>query len=560
MKRKFTIFALAVGIAMCLLAFTGCSGECKVHEFTSAECIWNDDGTALVVATCGVCGGQITEQAAVSETVTKQPTCTQSGTLKRTATVSIGGNTFNTFESPEQQIKPVGHDYGATKYTWREQGGVQYCKASKSCAHCNDKIEEEVASRKVTTAPTCYREGENEYTATFTKGFKTAQKTESIAKTAHNYGNNITYTWKNHKCTATESCLVCGEKRTVSAASVVYEEVRAATCTEDGVGRNVATFTDSKFATQTETVTIPKHHDYGEPECRWDAGHTECTAKSVCVRCGDEVYKTANASDIKIAITKAATCTEDGERVYSATFEFDGKRYTSNDREVIPSKGGHDYGEIVYLWSADYRTCTAKKVCKECGDKISEVQSATSTVTKNPTCTEDGNMKYTVSFVNEEFVGQTKEVIIPRKGHSQGKVDYLWNDNHTSCTVKIYCSACDEVYYEETTENITNTVIKEPTCSEKGERRYVAVFSRSDLRDVEYVEETATHKYDEPTYRYFWEDGVLKCEASKTCVFGETVSEIATGKFVSDNGKVKFVVEFEDEDFETQTYEITISE
>ena len=88
--------------------------------------------------------------------------------------------------------------------------------------------------------------------------------------------------------------------------------------------------------------------------------------------------------------------------------------------------------------------------------------------------------------------------------------------------------------------------------------------AREVWKDGKTVELTVPNTFEAPVYRYFWEGNVLKCEASKTCSeCGETVTETKNGRFVAVDGetkKARYIVEFEDEDFGTQTFEIILSE
>ena len=78
----------------------------------------------------------------------------------------------------------------------------------------------------------------------------------------------------------------------------------------------------------------------------------------------------------------------------------------------------HDWGEVTYTWSSDNTTCTAERVCK--GDeshKETETANSTYVVVTEAKCEEDGKGRYSVSFENEAFEAQTKEVKIDATDH-----------------------------------------------------------------------------------------------------------------------------------------------
>lgn len=70
-------------------------------------------------------------------------------------------------------------------------------------------------------------------------------------------------------------------------------------------------------------------HAYGEPTFKWSDDHKTCTATFTCKNDAKHV------EDVDCTITpettKAVTCEEDGEIVYTASCEFEGKTYTNSD-------------------------------------------------------------------------------------------------------------------------------------------------------------------------------------------------------------------------------------
>ena len=127
-------------------------------------------------------------------------------------------------------------------------------------------------------------------------------------------------------------------------------------------------------------------------------------------------------------ITKEPTCTETGEKTYTCDC---GDSYTEN----IPAKG-HNYvnGE-----------------CTECGEKDpNHIHNYTETVTKEPTCTESGEKTYTCDC------GDSYTETLPAKGH------HYENGECTECGEK------DPNHVHSYSE----TIIKEPTCTEAGEKTY----------------------------------------------------------------------------------------
>ena len=147
-------------------------------------------------------------------------------------------------------------------------------------------------------------------------------------------------------------------------------------------------------------------------------------------------------------ITKEPTCTETGEKTYTCDC---GDSYT----EEIPAKGHHYVdGE-----------------CTDCGDKDLNyhTHNYSETITKEPACTEAGEKTYTCDC------GDGYTEVIPAKGH-----DYLDG----------ICAGCGEKDPNHV-HSYKESITKEPTCVEAGEKTYTCVCGDG------YTEEIpATGKHD----------------------------------------------------------------
>lgn len=130
------------------------------------------------------------------------------------------------------------------------------------------------------------------------------------------------------------------------------------------------------------------------------------------------------------SITKNPTCTEAGEKTYICDC---GDSYT----ETIPATGHHYVDDE----------------CEHCGEKDPDAHthSYTETITKEPTCTEEGEKTYTCEC------GDSYTEVIPATGHHYGDDDK--------------CTDCGELNPEHK-HNYTETITKEPTCTEDGEKTY----------------------------------------------------------------------------------------
>ena len=200
--------------------------------------------------------------------------------------------------------------------------------------------------------------------------------------------------------------------------------------------------------------------------------------------------------------TKQATCEEEGEIVYTATFENKTETDKKDDAKAEDTKKadskaedtkkadakaaesglfktqtqavkinalGHKYGEVTYTWNQTDNgyTCTASRVCEnDSSHSETETVEASMEVTKAPTCEEEGEEVYTAVFTNEAFETQTQTVKTGALGHHFGDVSYEWTktDKGYTCTASAVCDV-DSYTATETVEAAAE-VTKAPTCEE----------------------------------------------------------------------------------------------
>ena len=168
-------------------------------------------------------------------------------------------------------------------------------------------------------------------------------------------------------------------------------------------------------------------------------------------------------------VTKEPTCTEPGEKTYTCDC---GDSYT----EEIPAKGHH------------YENGT----CTDCGDKDpNHEHKYTEKVTKEPTCTEEGEKTYTCDC------GDSYTEKIPAKGHNyvDGECEH--------------CGDKDPNHEHKYTEKVT----KEPTCTEEGEKTYTCDCGDSYTEKIpakghNYIDGECEHCGDKDpnAHKHVWEE------------------------------------------------------
>ena len=317
--------------------------------------------------TCKVCGN--VETAAHtwdSGKVTEAPTHTKEGTKTYTCTVCGEAKT-------EKVEKLKDHSYGEwTKHDDKQHKHSCICGDTQYAAHTWD-------NGKVTKAATCKDTGEKLYTCTACG----ETKTEAIAKTNnHTYGSWEKNTAENHKHT----CKVCGNVETAAHTWDAGKVTEAPTHTKEGTKTYTCTACGE---TKTEKVEKLKEHSYGE----WTK-HDDKQHKHSCV-CGDTQYAAHTWDSGKV--TKAATCKDTGEKLYTCTACGETKT------EAIAKTNNHTYGS----WEKNTAE-NHKHTCKVCGN----VETAAHTwdsgkVTVKPTSTTKGQTVYTCTLCGETKTVET---------------------------------------------------------------------------------------------------------------------------------------------------------
>ena len=145
---------------------------------------------------------------------------------------------------------------------------------------------------------------------------------------------------------------------------------------------------------------------------------------------------------------KDATCTVDGTEEYW-TCEICGKHFSDEEgkmeielSDTVISKLGHSYGESVWIWSEDGKSCTVTFTCVNDASHVETLAATITSKVKTPaTCTEKGITEYSASV---SFNGNTytdiKEV-----------ADILATSHHY---IEGKCSVCGAI---ETTATVPNT-------------------------------------------------------------------------------------------------------
>ena len=320
------------------------------------------------------------------------------------------------------------HTYGSWEKNTAEnhKHTCKVCGNVETAAHTWD-------SGKVTEAPTHTKEGTKTYTCTVCGETKT-EKVEKLKE--HSYGEWTKHDDKQHK----HSC-VCGDTQYAAHTWDSGKVTEVPTHTKEGTKTYTCTVCGE---TKTEKVEKLKDHSYGE----WTK-HDDKQHKHSCV-CGDTQYAAHTWDSGKV--TKAATCKDTGEKLYTCTACGETKT------EAIAKTNNHTYGS----WEKNTAE-NHKHTCKVCGN----VETAAHTwdngkVTKAATCKDTGEKLYTCTAC-----GETKtEAIAKTNNHTYGSWEKNTAENH-----KHTCKVCGNVETAAHTWDNGKVTVK-PTSTTKGQTVY----------------------------------------------------------------------------------------
>ena len=254
-----------------------------------------------------------------------------------------------------------------------------------------------------------------------------------------------------------------------------------ATCTENGEKTRKCSKCPKK---DTETIEA-LGHNYGDAIYEFSQDKLTCTASRTCLTDNTHVESETKATQF---IGTLPTCEDAGYGHYEVEFENTNFNKQSTIDDVIDATG-HDY-EFTFTWSQDNLTCLASATCKNDNTHFVTEQSTSSyVVVDEPECEVAGLGKFTVSFENQIFETQTKEVEIPALNHDYASPIYEWKqkvdvngDRFATCTASRVCQRNAE-HKEVEVKEVEMNVVLEPNCSEPGTGEATVVFENEAFVD-----------------------------------------------------------------------------
>ena len=320
MKKLATLIMVGCMTLAISFGFAACKDKACNHKYDNA-----------CDAVCNLCEE---ERAITHKPNADDNDCTTAVTCQNCSTVLTAAKTHD-FETAQWQKDVDGH--------WHVCNNEDCNQTDIKAEHISDGAATETKPEKCTAC-----------------GYEIAPMLEHT----HAYGE-ATYEWNADYtiCTATRVCSKDITHVEAENGVIASEITKQANCAEQGETTYTATFTNTAFATQTETavnVATNDNHDYGTPIYEWNADYTQCTATRVCIR-NSEHKETENAT---VASETTGDCGTGITHTYTATFT--NTVFEQQVKTVTDTSAEHTYETAVVEWNADYSDCTVTRLCTVC--------------------------------------------------------------------------------------------------------------------------------------------------------------------------------------------------
>ena len=258
-------------------------------------------------------------------------------------------------------------------------------------------------------------------------------------------------------------CQSCGEEKVLTDDDIhLSDEIDLPNCTSKGSKRYIVRFTFNgkvhEYKVKDDAFFGDFRHEYGEGFNKFDDEHhwSEC-------KCGDKKHESEHKFG-KGIVTKAATCTAEGEITYSCECGY-------TKTESIPKTSHSFSGGWTYDENSHWRVCS---IC-ESVEAVSEHSFGEGVVTKAATCAVEGELSYRCAC------GYTKTEIIPTTdNHKYNKKDIKFDEY----THWYECRTCHGKVEEAVHSDSEAVVIKPATCTEAGESKVECACGFADIQII----------------------------------------------------------------------------
>ena len=232
------------------------------HDWGTVVYTWSEDNNRVTaVRPCNRNHDHdATETVRTDFTVTKAPTCTETGiTVYTTRAFTTNTDAF-TVQTKNVETPAVGHSWGVPTYVWSSD--YSQVTAKRICGNDGTHVEQETVATTsaITKAPTVYERGETTYTAAFSNpAFAAQTKTVENLDSLDPNWSAAEYVWSANyqSCTATRVSRTDPTLKETETKGASATETRAAKCETAGEMQYKVLFENEAFGTQIKLVEIP---------------------------------------------------------------------------------------------------------------------------------------------------------------------------------------------------------------------------------------------------------------------------------------------------------------
>lgn len=409
------------------------------HDWGEATYTWsNNDTKCTAFHTCKRDAKHTATEVAQGDQiiqVSHDATCTKPA---RTLTLAIFREEGFVMQSKAvEKGAALGHNWKSPTYTWSQDNTS--CTAQRVCANDANHTETETVQTTWTSEDaTCTKAGSVTYTATFTEEpFATQTKTVAGRDPLKHNWDKPTYTWADDysTCTAKRVCSNYAEHVETETVDAEKTVVKESTCTTPGETVYQAKFKNDAFSIQaTSVITEPKGHKWPDTWTPVDSptGDKNGLEQRVCENDPSHVQrhvipKAGHTHSLTHVDATEPTCTTDGNTEYwvcsgddSCGHFFSDKDGTTEiyEDDIVKPATGHNWGNPMYVWSADGMSAAAVRSCKTFSFHLQVgVGHITSVPGLRATCTTKGILLCMATFDNPAFTPQVKVVDVEPYGH-----------------------------------------------------------------------------------------------------------------------------------------------
>ncbi len=453
-------------------------GEALGHEFGAPTFNWAADHCSCMAVFECVRGDKKEEIACgMKIDVLKDVSCEESGEHLYTATATFQEQDY--VDTYLDIVPPQGHQYGDPNFNVSNESGYIHAEQECSCGQIHS-TDVDIVGEEVEQEPTCEGSGSKNVTVTTTIGGVTYTQTITVVIPPKGHEGETEFVWTDNytKATAIFRCS-CGDEQTAEA-TVSVTGTRLPTCTQAGYTKYTATaiFEGETFSENYTLYGEPLGHSLNAPVFTWAADNKSATVTVTCAH-GDftETEKAAMSTSTPVP----ALCETEGVLRYTASVRVNNVLYTDYRDFTIPATG--HMGSTSFAWSGDYTAATATFTCN-CGSIKTAEAEIESEITKDPTCTEVGEITYTATAVIDEVTyTDIQTADIAELGHTYGEPTFIWAENNKDADATVTCQVCG---YEETkSPSIKVETITSTTCDTDGLKKYTASLT---INEIEYTD------------------------------------------------------------------------